>query len=36
MDEEKPDNSEVLASTLNHNHVDQNIVQNVAKEEDRE
>jgi hypothetical protein len=35
MHEEKPDNIEILASTLIHNSVDQNIGQVVAQEEER-
>jgi len=35
MHEEKPDNIEMLASTLIHKSVDQNIVKYVAQEEDR-
>jgi hypothetical protein len=35
MHEEKPDNIETLTSSLIHNSVDQNIVQEFAQEKDR-
>jgi hypothetical protein len=35
MHKEKPDNTEILAYTLIHNSADQNIVKDVAQEEDR-